>query len=230
MAWSPGAWKTEFIRRLLSSNQESLFYTLDLDVIRSWMPWYIGKNADQYTNGAIKILELLFDECLNNEYPFILDGTFTKTPVMEKNIRRLMNKWYEVSVFYIHTHAELAWLYTLYRWKEEGRLIPVRRFVDDYLTAPKNVCLFSDQYKETLRIFIVNKKYGKWNIWYELYPFENETSIHEFFDKTTFIDYNISIKVGIFKYYKFISHLPIIWKRILRRIIKQKEASLCETH
>jgi len=64
-------------------------------------------------------LEKLIDDCIHNEYPFVLDGTFTSTRAMEKNIERLVNKNYKIGVFYIHTVPELAWLYTLYRGKDE---------------------------------------------------------------------------------------------------------------
>lgn len=227
MAWSPGAGKTEFIRRLLLIDEKALYYTLDLDLIRWWMPNYNWKNAEQYTRGAIKILEKLIDECLDNEYPFVLDWTFTSTPVMDRNLERLIKKEYKIHVFYIHTLAELAWLYTLYRWKEEGRCIPVDRFINDYLVAPENVCAFSEKY-EWLLVYIVNKIYDGNGIGYKIFPFPDDMSIHQFFDKTTFIDYNIKRKVSRFKFYRFISLIPFIWKNWLKKIIKKKEASLSE--
>ncbi len=225
MAGSPGAGKTEFIRRLLSDDQHVWYYILDLDEIRSWMPKYKWKYAEKYTKWAIKILEMLIDECIHNEYPFVLDGTFTSTKAMERNIERLINKNYKIGVFYIHTVPELAWLYTLYRGKDEWRLIPVSRFIRDYYLAPENICLFSEKYQEAIDIYIVNKKYEDGTIKYDLFPADNSMSIHDFFDKHTILDYTIKNRLSRFKYgyYKFISHVPLLWKKLLKNIILKKE-------
>ncbi len=225
MAWSPGAGKTEFIKRLLSDNQESWYYVLDLDEIRWWMPGYNGRNAEKYTKWAIKILEMLFDECVHYEYPFILDGTFTSTGTIDRNIERLIRKNYEVDVFYIHLLPELAWLYTLCRWKEEWRLIPVNRFIHDYYVAPENVCLFAEKYPEKMKIFIVNRTYKNWESPYEIFAFENHMSIHNFLDKHAIINYTVWNRLSKCKYqcYKFISFIPYLWKKILLQILAKKE-------
>jgi len=225
MAGSPGAGKTEFIRRLLSDDQKVWYYILDLDEIRSWMPWYKWKYAEKYTQWAIKILEMLIDDCIHNEYPFVLDGTFTSTKAMERNIERLINKSYKIGVFYIHTVPELAWLYTLYRWKDEWRLIPVSRFIRDYYLAPENICLFWEKYHEAIDIYIVNKKYEDGIIKYDLFPADNSMSIHDFFDKYAILDYTIKNRLSRckYQYYKFISYVPFLWKKLLKNIILKKE-------
>jgi UDP-N-acetylglucosamine kinase len=231
MAGSPWAGKTEFIRRLLSPDDgEALYYILDLDIIRWWMPWYTWYKADEYTKWAVKILEMMFDECVNKKYPFILDGTFTSTWVMDKNISRLINKDYIVTVFYIHTIAEIAWLYTLYRWKDEWRCIPVGRFVRDYLLAPKNVCELSKKYASKVKVFIVNKEYKFWDIDFAIELFDNKESIDDFFDKNTFIDYTIKDKVSKFNLYRNISFIPFIWKKFIRYKIKKMQDWLSREH
>ena len=230
MAGSPWAWKTEFINRLLTKEQQSAYYILDLDIIRKWMPWYKWNYAEKYTKWAIKILEMMFDKCVSKKYNFILDWTFTNTEVINKNITRLVEKWYKIEIFYIHTQPYLAWRYTLLRWSDDKRRIPFKEFIKYYHLAKDNIYLAIKNFENKINVNLVHKfRDDKWNIILDenIYNPKTIDEINDIFDKYISFHYNLwkwGIEEKLFFYItKIISLIPIIWKLILRKLAMLKE-------
>lgn len=227
MAGSPWAGKTEFIKRLLTKDQQSAYYVLDLDEIRNWMPEYKGNYAEEYTKWAIKILELLFDECVSHNYNFILDGTFTSTDVIDRNISRLIRNWYGVKVFYIHTQPYLAWSYTLLRESDDKRRVPLSEFIKFYRLAFENVKLVITKFDGNIKISIVQKvRDENDNIIHDenIYTPRSLEEMNDIFDKDITFYYNLwrdwfSEKI-FFYFTKFISLIPYIWKPLLKNLVK----------
>lgn len=225
MAGSPGAGKTEFISRLLTEEQESSYYVIDLDEIRQWMPEYRWNYAEKYTRWAIKILEMIFDECVSNNYNFILDGTFTNTDVIDRNICRLIDKGYTIHVFYIHTQPYLAWVFTLLRWSDDKRRIPITEFIRYYHLAYQNILLAEEKYDGKIHIHVAQKirnKDGMIQLDDTIYDPDSIDELRDIFDKKVKYHYTLwkewIIEILLFHFTKFLSLIPIIWKLLLRYI------------
>mgnify|MGYP002345147005 CR=1 FL=1 len=226
MAWSPWAGKTEFIKRLLTKNQESAYYIIDLDEIRNWMPEYQWNHAQKYTRWSIKILEMILDDCISKEYNFIMDGTFSNTKVIDKNISRLIQKWYKIHVFYIHTQPYIAWLYTLLRESDDKRRVPLKNFIQYYKLARENIYLAVEKYSWKVHIHIAHKVRNDDVISFDdtIYDCESVEEIRDIFDKNINFHYNLwdmwISETLFFCLSKAISILPIIWKPLLQRLTK----------
>lgn len=225
MAGSPWAGKTEFINRLLTKDQQSAYYVLDLDKIRSWMPGYKGNYAEKYTRWAIKILEMLFDECVSNSYNFILDGTFTSSEVIDRNIGRLIQKWYKIEVFYIHTQPYLAWIYTLLRGSDDNRRVPLSKFIRFYHLAFENVKLAITKFDGDIKVSIVQKtRDANGNIIHDenIYTPNSPKEMNNIFDKDITFYYTLwkdwIMEKFFFYFTKFLSLIPYIWKPLLRNM------------
>lgn len=228
MAGSPWAGKTEFIKRLLTKDQQSAYYVLDLDEIRNWMPGYTGNYAEMYTKWAIKILEMLFDMCATNNYNFILDGTFTNTGVIDKDITRLIKRGYKIQVFYIHTQPYLAWIYTLLRWSDDNRRIPVRQFINYYHLAYKNIRLALQKFDRNIILSVAQKirdKNDNIELDENIHNPHSVKELDDIFDKDIGLHYTLwkdwPKDIILFFYFtKFISLIPVIWKPLLRYMAK----------
>lgn len=79
------------------------------------MPWYNGKNAEEYQSWAVKILEKLIDTCRHKKFNFIFDWTFWSSEIMKGNIDLLISKGYFVKILHIHFPPEIAWRLTITR-------------------------------------------------------------------------------------------------------------------
>lgn len=158
MAGSPWSGKTEFINKMLHENVRNSAYILDLDEIRKSIPGYNWKNAEEYQSGAIKILEKMIDICNENEYSFILDGTFWSGETMKRNIERLVKKEYSIIIFHIHFPPEIAWRFTISREIEEGRRIPLKAFLYDYWNSFENVKNIKNSFRKNVSVFFLKKE------------------------------------------------------------------------
>lgn len=137
---------------------------------------------------------MLFDECASNNYNFILDGTFTSTEVIDKNIARLIKKGYKIEVFYIHTQPYLAWVYTLLRGSDDDRRVPLNEFIKYYRLAFENIRLAIAKFDGSIKISIVQKTRDlKGNIIHDenIYTPDSLEEINDIFDKTIPFHYNL---------------------------------------
>jgi len=139
LAWSPWAWKTEFINLMLESWFDDFFIHIDLDELRKLIPGYDWANADSYQKWAIKIMESLLDKAFNQSTNIILDGTFWSKCVTEKNLRRSLAKKYNIKIYYVSFDPILAWKFTLSRELNKERKVPFFSFYNQYYNSYKNI-------------------------------------------------------------------------------------------
>jgi len=158
MAGSPWAGKTEFINKMIHEDIQSSCYVLDLDKIRKDIPWYNGRNAEEYQSGANKILEKMVDTCNDKRYSFILDWTFSNSATMERNITRLIKKEYTILIFHIHFPPEIAWKFTISREINEGRKVPLKVFLYDYRNSFENVKNIKKVFGKNVSVFFLKKE------------------------------------------------------------------------
>lgn len=156
LAWAPWAWKTEFIKDILWDGLKNFFVHLDLDELRKMIDWYSWNKADCFQSWAIRIMEHLFDKCLEKGFNLIIDWTFWSMKVVNKNFARLKEKWYNIRVFYIHLNPEDAWLFTLWREFKAERKVPLKKFVSSYIESFNNICKIYEDNKD-LKVYLCNK-------------------------------------------------------------------------
>ena len=139
LSGSPGSWKTEFINWILDEWFREYFLHIDLDELRILIPWYKWENAHFFHKGAIKIMELLLDKSFKKWLNIILDWTFWSKTASYRNIKRALDKWYKIKIYYIKFDPILAWKFTLWRELEKERKVPLLSFFKQYYNSFNNI-------------------------------------------------------------------------------------------
>lgn len=173
LSWSPWAGKTEFINWMLKNWFDQYFLHIDLDFLRSIIPWYLWKEADSFQKWAIKIIEKLIDESFKIGLNMILDWTFWSKKATSRNIERAKNKWYNIKIYYINFNPIIAWKYTLWRELEEKRMVPLFSFYKQYFNSFNNIKFIMtnnenieltvykkilNKYWHSVKMYIINSK------------------------------------------------------------------------
>ncbi|MCK4918242.1 MAG: zeta toxin family protein [Candidatus Pacebacteria bacterium] len=172
MAGSPGAGKTEFVKKLRIIEDKDTIKPLhiDADTIRTeflkefYTPTNIEKNihgnAQFLQEAATKGIEILLDYCFKKKVLFILDVTMGgEFKTIEKNIMRCLSKDIEPVIFYLYQDPLLAWDYTKKREKIEGRNILKNNFIQQFFKSRENVNLIKQKYKEKVILNLVIKNF-----------------------------------------------------------------------
>lgn len=163
MAGAPGAGKTEWSQKLINIlKKKSLnngIVRIDADEVRMiFKPLgYNGKNSDIYKRGCIKGVEMLFDNCIKNNYHTVVDGTFSSINVVQKNIQSAININASIFIVYVYQDPLIAWGFTKIREKEEGRRIEKNMFIDSLFKSISNVNMIKKKYKENVEVWLVEK-------------------------------------------------------------------------
>lgn len=186
MAGSPGAGKTEFSQRYLpliidkndkelikflnkkgidSKLIESLLIRIDVDEIRTFLPYFKKTNIEIGVNGnahvmqkaANKGLDVLRNYCLENEISFLHDGTFGNYSTMKKIIKKSINFGREVQIYYIYLDPLVAWDFTKARECFEGRNIVKEKFVEQYFNSQKNVDRIKKEFGNKVKVHCILK-------------------------------------------------------------------------
>lgn len=139
LSWSPWAWKTEVINWMMEDWFQKYFLHIDLDELRKIIPWYKWGEADSFQSWAIKIMEMLLDETFKRGINIILDWTFWSKKVSWKNIKKAIQKWYDIKIYYIKFDPMLAWKFTLWRELEQKRKVPFFSFYKQYYFSYFNI-------------------------------------------------------------------------------------------
>lgn len=134
MAGVPGAGKTEY----LDSLEETLkkegdfnpFVRIDLDQIVTIYPDYTPKTYSKFRSQGNNLLARCIDELRRQKYNTMIDGTFSGTSGSSvRNIEKLLDNGYKVSLVYMYDDAATAWSYTQSREIETDRGIDKEGFI-----------------------------------------------------------------------------------------------------
>ena len=160
MAGSPGAGKTETVRRL---NLKENFIILEADEIRVLNPHYKKTEGEKKGNAHLiqkaagKGLEHCRKHCIENEIAFVQDTTLSNRGSMDL-IKKLFNKGWDISIIFIYQDPKKAWEFTKAREEKEGRNIPKNDFADSFANIVNNIKKIQKKYPE-IRV-ILNIKDG----------------------------------------------------------------------
>lgn len=158
MAGSAGAGKTEFSKNFLrKSNLKAI--RIDADEIKDIIPQYNGGNASQIQGASALGVEYLYDYVLKGQKSMILDATFANYDKSYNNICRSLKKGRYVEIFYVYQDPLIAWKFTKAREKLEGRVVPVKIFIDSFFKSRENVGRIKKELGEQIRINIVVKNF-----------------------------------------------------------------------
>lgn len=140
MAGIPGAGKTEFldsiIEELEAGGQINEFVRIDLDQIVAIYPGYTPKTDSKFRSQGNNVLARSIDELRRARYNILIDGTFSGASGSSvRNVEKLLNAGYRVSLVYMYDKAEVAWSYTKSREKVTDRGIGK----DDFLRSCSNI-------------------------------------------------------------------------------------------
>lgn len=137
MAGSPGAGKTESSLELLavlSDNGQGVL-RIDPDELREEFEDYTGANAWLFQGAVSIIVDRMLDLALDQKQSFLLDGTFARYDLAEKNIARSVKRNRFVQILFVYQDPRLAWGFVQAREAVEGRRIPKESFINQYFEA-----------------------------------------------------------------------------------------------
>lgn len=158
MAGAPGAGKTEFSKSLIVDTGIRVV-RIDADEIRTFFPWYDGRNSDEVQQGAFRGVDKLYDYVLQKKKNVIIDSTFTPRQQVDKNIRRSLAAHRLIKVYYLYQDPILSWEFTKIRAVEEGRSVPKGMFIDALFESRENISKVKEVFGSDISLVMVKKDY-----------------------------------------------------------------------
>lgn len=158
MAGSPGAGKTEFSKWFLKVT-EMPAVRIDTDEARDYIPHYDGHNASVVQGAASMAVEYIHDHVIKKKKNMVLDATFANYEISLSNVKRSLNKGRHVEIFYLYQDPLVAWKFTQYREKLEGRIVPKEIFVESFFKAGENVNKVKKEFGKQLQLHIAIKNF-----------------------------------------------------------------------
>jgi UDP-N-acetylglucosamine kinase len=139
MAGSPGAGKTESSKELLavleSKDPKARILRVDPDDLRCQFPSYTGKNSYLFQGAISIIVGRILDLAHAQRQSFLLDGTLSNLKQARENVLRCLKSKRPVQILYVYQDPLQAWKFVQAREAEEGRNVPVGRFIEQYFAA-----------------------------------------------------------------------------------------------
>lgn len=159
MAGSPGAGKTEVSKAIISEmeNGGGKVLRLDPDDLREQFVEYNGSNSFLFQRAVSAIVERILDKAFSQNQSFLLDGTFSKMKIAEKNIERSLRKGRAVLIIFVYQKPELAWEFVKAREVIEGRKILPEHFIEQYFGCQTVIASLKEKYGNDIRIDVVLK-------------------------------------------------------------------------
>lgn len=158
MAGSPGAGKTETVRRL---KLKETFTILEADEIRVLNPHY-QKTAETQKGNAHLIqkaasigLEHCRKYCIENGIAFVQDTTFSNRGSIDL-VRKLTNAGWDMTIIFIYQHPEKAWQFTKAREEIEGRNVSKESFAESFTNIIRNIERVQEKYSN-IRVILAIK-------------------------------------------------------------------------
>jgi len=134
---------------------------IDGDELRSLFPEYTGCNSSLFQGAVSLIVEKIHDLVLYQKQSFVLDGTFSKYKKAVDNINRSLKKNRIVLIFYLYQDPKIAWQFTQKREVVEGRNIPKKSFIEQFLGAENVIRRVRNQFGKEVSIQLVKKDFYK---------------------------------------------------------------------
>ena len=159
MAGSPGAGKTEVSKSIVSEIEGSggKVIRLDPDDLREQFVEYNGSNSFLFQRAVSAIVERTLDKAFSQNQSFLLDGTFSKMKIAEKNIERSLRKGRSVLIIFVYQKPELAWEFVKAREVIEGRKILPEHFIEQYFGCQTVIASLKEKYGNGIRVDLVLK-------------------------------------------------------------------------
>ncbi|MDE0243490.1 MAG: zeta toxin family protein [Candidatus Kaiserbacteria bacterium] len=159
MAGSPGAGKTETVRRL---RLRETFTVLEADEIRELNPFYTKTdgtkkgNAHLMQKAASAGLQYCRKYCIDEGIAFMNDTTFSNRGSIDL-VKNLLNRGWRVSVLFVFRHPQKAWGFTKVRESKEGRHVPAESFAESFTGMVANIQHIQKKYKNVRILFGVRE-------------------------------------------------------------------------
>ena len=160
MCGSSGAGKTEEARSLKEDIGYRHYVHIEQDAIKEMIPGYTGGNAEIFQTSATKGLSFVVDYCYKHDYSFILDSTFSKYDIADRNIRTALKKNRYIEIVYIYHDPVKTWGFVKDREDREGRSVPIDAFVNSYFGAFETIKEIKDVYGSKITLHVINKDTG----------------------------------------------------------------------
>jgi UDP-N-acetylglucosamine kinase len=161
MAGSPGAGKTEasleLIHKLEADAKDVRILRIDPDELRYRLPQYNGHNSWLFQGAVATLVDKVWDFAHDQDQSFILDGTLSDYGRARSNIDRCLKSGRKVQILYVYQDPLLAWDFVRAREAEEGRNIPVDRFIEQYYKAREVVNQLKSELQQSIAVDLLVK-------------------------------------------------------------------------
>lgn len=159
MAGIPGAGKTEFAENAVKTDRELI--PIEHDRIVEYIDGYRPEEYYKYRKAGSTLATRIFDECLQNGYSFIFDGTLSHE-TGARDIKRCLEAGYQVFVVCIVKDAILARELTQARELVKKRSIERAGFVETCQRINSNSLNIFEAHRENPHFsFWIIDKQGK---------------------------------------------------------------------
>jgi UDP-N-acetylglucosamine kinase len=163
MAGSPGAGKTESSKELIAEIEaeepRSRVLRIDPDDLRSQFPSYDGANSYLFQPAISILVARILDLAHEQRQSFLLDGTLSNIKVARENVGRCIRKKRPTQILYVYQDPIMAWQFVQAREAEEGRSIPIDRFVEQYYAARDVVNTLKSEFGADIMVDLLVKPY-----------------------------------------------------------------------
>ena len=177
MAGSPGAGKTETVKRL---KLRETFIVLEADEIRVLNDHYQKATKERAGNAHLiqKAASIGLDYCraycIENDIAFVQDTTLSNRGSIDM-VRKLLNSGWKITIIFIFQDPKKAWEFTKAREAKEGRNIPKESFAKSFANIVENIRKVQEKHPKAQ--VVLNIKNGKEVIKYVKLKGENIESI-----------------------------------------------------
>jgi predicted ABC-type ATPase len=103
-------------------------------------------------------VEDVFKRVTDEGYSFLLDGTFALASA-SKNIKRVLNKSYEVNIYFVYQDPLIAWKFVKEREIKEDRHVPKDIFINAYFMNLHNIIRAKEKFGESIEVTILFKDF-----------------------------------------------------------------------
>ena len=154
-----GAGKTEFVQKIIQT--ENNLVHLDIDLVRDFFKplGYDGKNSDIFQKPASYGIQFLFDEIVKNRgFSLIVDSNLSHFQTAKENVVKLLKYNYKIEIFYIFNELEKCFLYTKKRESVTKRVVPENVFFKSVVYSRTTTSKIKRLFDSSVVLNVIDKR------------------------------------------------------------------------
>ena len=125
-------------------------------------------------------IHFLFDEVVKKKgLSIIMDSNFSSLTLANRNIKSLLKRGYNISIYFLYDDFERCFLYTKKREAITKRTVPEKVFINSVIKSRETVIEIKEEYKENIVLNVIDKINNKNYIDIKLKDFKNIVPVYK---------------------------------------------------